>query len=369
MSAVYQPPLPSKKTEISQHESVSSLISSASLTATRTKAGQTIPPTSDLQRAFVARKDELLNSIITSRTLIQDLKGASSRGFVVQYPLRPKGAHDEPPVSSETFRATLPAVDSGLTPETDEACGLGAQSHALPDADLPDIPELRVLGIDVKTNGKSSSSLIGSLEASSVANLLQEKLAEATGYLDRLFKRVSDTSSKVFVTGDLNAGKSTFVNALLRREVVPQDQQPCTTHFCEVVDANQNDGREEVHAIRDPERYDRMDSTTFDRYDIRHLPMMVTENAEKNDYNLFKVYCNDQRPAAESLIKNGLVDISLIDSPGLNIDSLKTTANFAKQEDIDVVVFMVHAENQFTLSVRITCVGSMFRRLMVFISA
>jgi mitofusin len=47
----------------------------------------------------------------------------------------------------------------------------------------------------------------------------------------------------------------------------------------------------------------------------------------------------------------GVVDISLIDSPGLNIDGVKTMALFAQQEEIDVVVFVVNAANHFTLSV------------------
>jgi mitofusin len=46
------------------------------------------------------------------------------------------------------------------------------------------------------------------------------------------------------------------------------------------------------------------------------------------------------------------VDISLIDSPGLNIDGVKTMALFSQQEEIDVVVFVVNAENHFTLSGR-----------------
>jgi hypothetical protein len=34
-----------------------------------------------------------------------------------------------------------------------------------------------------------------------------------------------------------------------------------------------------------------------------------------------------------SFLKNGLVDISLIDAPGLNRDTLSTTALFARQSD------------------------------------
>src|SRR5204863_9833898 len=60
----------------------------------------------------------------------------------------------------------------------------------------------------------------------------------------------------------------------------------------------------------------------------------------------------DIRSIDESLLSNGVVDISIIDAPGLNKDSLKTTAVFARQEEIDVVVFVVSAENHFTLSAK-----------------
>jgi mitofusin 2 len=65
---------------------------------------------------------------------------------------------------------------------------------------------------------------------------------------------------------------------------------------------------------------------------------------------MLKIYLADTRAPSESLLNNGVVDISLIDAPGLNRDSLKTTALFARQEEIDVVVFVVSAENHFTLS-------------------
>lgn len=80
-----------------------------------------------------------------------------------------------------------------------------------------------------------------------------------------------------------------------------------------------------------------------------------------------KVYCRDADVSGRvSLLHNGIfrinqvvklilanegvVDISFIDSPGLNIDSIKTMNLFAKQEEIDVIIFVVNAENHFTLS-------------------
>ncbi|KAG0742133.1 hypothetical protein G6F57_008041 [Rhizopus arrhizus] len=206
--------------------------------------------------------------------------------------------------------------------------------------------DLNILGLDLKM-GHTSTDL-NTLETQSITNLLSDRLNTSLRYLEKLQSRVADTSSKVLVTGDLNSGKSTFVNALLKRDILPADQQPCTSIFCEVLDAMLNDGLEEVHAIPCVEKYNRLDPDTYHVIEMRHLYKVITEDFEQ--YKMLKIYANDARNSQESLLHNGVVDIALIDSPGLNTDSVKTTAVFARQEEIDVVVFVVSAENHFTLS-------------------
>jgi mitofusin len=214
--------------------------------------------------------------------------------------------------------------------------------------------DFNVLRLDLKLGShhpsSSAASLVSQLEKSSIANLLDERINTSINHIDKLRLRVEDTSSKVLVTGDLNAGKSTFVNALLRREVMPVDQQPCTTAFCEVHDAAENNGVEEVHILKDDVAYDLTDDSTFTRASIADLEQIVADNEEHQPK--IKLYLADTRAPSESLLNNGVVDISLIDAPGLNRDSLHTTAVFARQEEIDVVVFVVSAENHFTLSAK-----------------
>ena len=113
---------------------------------------------------------------------------------------------------------------------------------------------------------------------------------------------------------------------------MPVDQQPCTTAFCEVHDAAENNGREEVHVLIDGLTYDINDDSTFSRKNIADLEHIIAENP-----SIIKLYLEDTRTPSESLLNNGVVDISLIDAPGLNRDSLQTTALFARQEEIDVV--------------------------------
>ena len=209
--------------------------------------------------------------------------------------------------------------------------------------------DFSILKIDLKMGGLNQSELVHSLEKYSIASLLDTQISKSVRHLQSLRERIEDTASKVLVTGDLNAGKSTFCNALLRRKVLPEDQQPCTSIFCEVLDVRENGGIEEVHAIPLGVTYSRNDERTYKVFPLTDLEKIVTDS---DHYSQCKVYIRDIRSVDESLLSNGVVDIALIDAPGLNADSLKTTALFARQEEIDVVVFVVSAANHFTLSAR-----------------
>ncbi|CAK7272711.1 mitofusin [Sporothrix epigloea] len=207
--------------------------------------------------------------------------------------------------------------------------------------------EFSVLKLDLKLSGMHQAELVHSLEKASIASLLDEKIRSSLRHLESLRERIEDISSKVLITGDLNAGKSTFCNALLRRKVLPEDQQPCTSIFCEVLDASENSGVEEVHAVHLHAVYNRNDESTYDVFSLEDLEKIVTDNTK---YMQCKVYVKDERAINESLLSNGIIDIALIDAPGLNSDTTKTTAVFARQEEIDVVVFVVSAANHFTLT-------------------
>ena len=205
----------------------------------------------------------------------------------------------------------------------------------------------KVLKVDLRV-GASGHADLSSLERKSIASLIGSQIVKSLRHLDSLKERVEDTSSKVLVTGDLNAGKSTFCNALLRRRVLPEDQQPCTSLFCEVLDVSLNDDVEQVHAVKHTVKYDRDEKTSYDVFGVSDLEKLLDE---ADLYSSVKIYVRESRKDA-TLLRNGVVDIALIDAPGLNMDSLKTTAVFARQEQIDVVVFVVSAENHFTLSAK-----------------
>ncbi|KAK7054383.1 mitofusin [Paramarasmius palmivorus] len=329
----------------------------------------------DVQEQYIEQKDRLVNALDSTKSILNDLRKFNKEEWVVRYPqlresvsepvVEPKGNRRKSLRRSMTFaddptRETEVVVKQGLTRSVTLSSIADAREEEEDDQELPEEDEsllpssdFRVLRLDLKLGANRSAtaaSLVSQLEKASIANLLDDRIESSLNHVDKLRLRVEDTSSKVLVTGDLNAGKSTFVNALLRREIMPVDQQPCTTAFCEVHDAAENQGVEEVHIIKDGAVYDINDESTFTRASLSELEGIVGDN--ENSEQMLKLYLGDTRTPSESLLNNGVVDISLIDAPGLNRDSLKTTALFARQEEIDVVVFVVSAENHFTLSAR-----------------
>ncbi|KAF9046632.1 hypothetical protein BJ165DRAFT_1527708 [Panaeolus papilionaceus] len=337
----------------------------------------------DVQEAYIESKDRLVAAIDETKKVLNEVRVFNKNEWVVRYPeLKDKEEASDIPEGStrprNKTRKSLSFVDDP-TFKTDVVLGTTQKGprRSMTLSSISDLPneeqeqsmekaaeddderlipssDFNVLRLDLKlgshSSASSAASLVSQLEKSSIANLLDERIAVSINHVDKLRMRVEDTSSKVLVTGDLNAGKSTFVNALLRREVMPVDQQPCTTAFCEVHDAAENQGKEEVHVIKTGVTYDINDPSTYDKADLSELENIVADNEDTQ--KMIKMYLADTRAPSESLLNNGVVDISLIDAPGLNRDSLKTTAVFSRQEEIDVVVFVVSAENHFTLSAR-----------------
>ncbi|KAG6812503.1 hypothetical protein H0H92_002502 [Tricholoma furcatifolium] len=342
----------------------------------------------DVQEAYMEQKDRLVGALDSTKSILCDIRTFNKEEWVVRYPqlqAHPEDGPQEESVPSPKRRKGLrrslsfaddPSVKTNVVitqprrslprsvtlssiadehddeeEEQDATVSLEKENESqrlLPSSDF------HVLRLDLKLGAagtsNSAASLVSQLEKSSIANLIDERIGSSLNHIDKLRLRVEDTSSKVLVTGDLNAGKSTFVNALLRREVMPVDQQPCTTAFCEVHDATENQDKEEVHISKEGVAYDINDESTFVRASIADLEEIVADDEKKQQ--LIKLYLADTRAPSESLLNNGVVDISLIDAPGLNRDSIKTTAVFARQEEIDVVVFVVSAENHFTLSAK-----------------
>lgn len=265
---------------------------------------------------------------------------------------------DEPNTPTAVVLTSSPALRQTLKRSLTlaPASPLAERSSTNPQAEQEE-ENFSILKLDLNMGAsKNAKTIIADLEKASIAKLLNQRFSAALDHLAALQKRVYDPQSRVLVTGDLNAGKSTLVNALLRRsEVMPTDEQPLTTRFVEVISAKENDDKEEIHILDQAGEYDASDKDTYTTVTISKLSELVTDldaDASSPPLRVFLKEVDNPAMSNPTILHNGVVDISLIDAPGLNRDSIKTTANFARQEEIDVVVFVVSAANHFTLSAK-----------------
>ncbi|EIM19351.1 hypothetical protein WALSEDRAFT_34123 [Wallemia mellicola CBS 633.66] len=308
----------------------------------------------EASRVYESTKERLLSTIGSTKSLLSDIQNFNSSAWTMHYP----GIDcEQPQISSNSLHRTLSA---------DGTTGLSTNDQQI----VANPPEMQVLRLDLKLGASSAhpSALVNSLEKSSIATLLDSRLTKSSQHLEALSTRIKDTSSKVLVTGDLNSGKSTFVNAILRRNVMPSNQLPTTTLFCEVHPVEEHPEKiEQVHLIKSVrDAYSPHDESTFKPYALEDLEILCEENETNPNPPLLKVYLNDPRSANNSLLSNGTVSISLIDAPGLNLDTLSTTALFARQEEIDVIVFVLSAENRLTLSAKEFLVNASHEKACVF---
>jgi mitofusin len=176
--------------------------------------------------------------------------------------------------------------------------------------------------------------------------VLLNKMEDIVGeqkQLEKLKERITSNRALLLVTGDLNSGKSTFCNTLLKRRIVHENNEPSNAMFVEIIDSKRNGGRQEVHMYRNASACNQPDV-----HDFKDLEQILEEQEESQDCELIKIYVEN----GNDLLSNDLIEISLIDSPGLNINSIKTSALFGKEKDIDIILFVVNAENHFTQSAR-----------------
>lgn len=268
-----------------------------------------------------------------------------------------------------TFRRSITTAQPSTNEMAETMTDEGSDDTLDPEAEMDGFSILRLdlsLGHASTTPQGTAATLITSLEKHSISRLISSRLESSLVHLSQLNARIMSTSSRVLVTGDLNAGKSTVVNALLRRGgvdefgwpqgVMPVDQQPLTGRFVEVYGVAGD--AEEVHVVKQGVKdgeYDRTDANTYDIVKVEDLANLVAE--QEASAPPLKVYLQQRDadpscPAPPTILHNGILDISLIDAPGLNRDVIPTTETFTRSPSIDVIIFVVSAANHFTLSAK-----------------
>ena len=176
----------------------------------------------------------------------------------------------------------------------------------------------------VQTLNKNLRSLLGLSEEIALVNT-------ASSIRETIEKSESD-HFEVAIVGEFKRGKSTLINALLGKEVLPADVLPATATLNRVtysetpyVQVEYKDGRSE-----------RVDIDQLENY-VTKLTAEAEETAEK--VKEATVYYDTE------FCKN---NVDIIDTPGLNDDEQMTNVTLSILPKIDAAVFVISANSPFS---------------------
>lgn len=154
--------------------------------------------------------------------------------------------------------------------------------------------------------------------------------------IDEVLKRIKADTFSVAIIGEFKRGKSTLINALLGKDILPMDVLPTTATLNKItysvtpfVKILYKDGKEEEVEI------DKLNN---------YVTKLTEESAEKAKTIKEAVvyypvnYC-----------KNG---VTIIDTPGLNDDEAMTNVTMSVLPQIDAALFVVMAQSPFSESER-----------------
>lgn len=174
------------------------------------------------------------------------------------------------------------------------------------------------------------------------ASVLQSlKMSGWVGTVSKLKERVLADNFKVLVVGEFKRGKSTFINALLRQEVLPAYAIPCTAIINEVK------WGEEKRAFLYP-RSENDKSGKGKKVKPQEVPI-----DKLTEYVVIKDFSRRDEEIAESpyekaelfwpldLCRQG---VEIIDSPGLNENEVRQQITINYLSNVDAILFVLSCE-------------------------
>ncbi|MGL6168142.1 MAG: dynamin family protein [Fusobacteriaceae bacterium] len=145
------------------------------------------------------------------------------------------------------------------------------------------------------------------------------------GYKENIIKKEVDSDNKFAILATMSSGKSTLINALLGRDLLPSENQACTGKIFEI--SNLNSKLESIETLKD-------DEIVSEQIEISSLKNI------NNDNSVDKIRINTNFFE----IKRKIV---LYDTPGvnnyMNENHQKTTYDFLEKNDIKNLIYILNA--------------------------
>jgi GTPase SAR1 family protein len=181
------------------------------------------------------------------------------------------------------------------------------------------------------------------------AKLTELGVPEGPGLAERLLRRVESPQFRVLLLGAANRGKTTLLNALLGRELLPTWPAPTTGAFVEAVAGSTEEVRVVLRSPLTAAQIDRLTGTARQHLSTNSGEMRHVKLAELNDY-----ICREDSSADPDDFPYELVEIAtkqtswpsgltFVDPPEITQSVLdRLTADYLPE--VDLVLFLVDAQ-------------------------
>jgi GTPase Era involved in 16S rRNA processing len=178
---------------------------------------------------------------------------------------------------------------------------------------------------------KVERTIVGDLNQ--LRNFSQKlKLTKSVDLIDEVLKRIAERIFSIAIVGEFKRGKSTFINALLGKEILPSDILPCSATLNRVT------------------------------YGVTPSVKIVFKDGKETQVPIDKLndYVTKLTPESEitaESIKEAVVsypvdycknNIEVIDTPGLNDDESMTSVTLAVLPQVDAAIMVILAQSPFS---------------------
>ena len=202
---------------------------------------------------------------------------------------------------------------------------------------------------------KDKQEKLGSIIRESSDCLKELSMTKFSENLIQLANKVADEKFKIMVVGTFKNGKSTFINSLMGKEVLPAYVRPCTAIINEIKYGDENAVLHFKNPL--PKKLPSNLPSSVEEYITKNgktnlLPLTIPYDKIKDyvcipkskDYNevaLESPYAKMELFCHSNLLENG---VEIIDSPGLNECETRTEVTTNYLSKVDAILFILKAD-------------------------